>query len=138
MEDMLRVEVGRRLIKLRNRYGYKQHQMAVHLEMAPITLNRIERGKFYPSAITLQRLVDKFKISLDWLFYGRGNMFWGKKESEKSKSGDIFEKDIEEMVYLMRQVPLVRYAMMDHFQRFKVDNRAVIDDELSKRKETRK
>lgn len=134
MEDMLKVDIGRRLIKLRNRFGYKQQQMADQLGMAPISLNRIERGTFFPSAVTLNEIAVKFNVSLDWLFYGKGNMFMGKGEGETNKSGDIFERDIEEMVYLMRQIPLVRYAMMDHFQRFKVDNRTVIDDELTKQK----
>ena len=136
MEDRLKIDIGRRLIQLRSRLGYKQQQMAVQLRMAPISLNRIERGKFFPSAITLNEIAVKFNVSLDWLFYGKGDMFMGKGEAEKKKSGDIFERDVEEMVYLMRHIPLVRYAMMDHFQRFKVDNRSLIDDELSKRKET--
>lgn len=140
MKDLLKIDISRRLITLRNHLGYNQRQMAAKLDMAQISLNRIESGKYYPSAITLQRLSGKFGLSLDWLFRGEGNMFRGKPgavnvESKKEKSGDIFESDVEEMVYLMRQVPLVRYSMMDHFQRFKVENRAVIDEELSKGKE---
>ena len=135
---MLKIDIGRRLIKLRNRFGYKQSQMAVELRMAPISLNRIERGTFFPSALTLNEIAVKFNVSLDWLFYGKGNMFLGKQESEKNKGENVFEWDVGELVYIMRQIPLVRYAMMDHFQRFKVDNRTVIDDELAKRKETQK
>lgn len=138
MKDLLKTDISRRLIALRKHFGYNQRQMAAKLDMAQISLNRIESAKHYPSAVTLQRLSGQFGVSLDWLFLGEGNMFRGKPgpvkaESKKETSGDIFESDVEEMVSLMRQIPLVRYSMMDHFQRFKVDNRAVIDEELSKR-----
>jgi hypothetical protein len=64
-------------------------------------------------------------------------MFRGKQAAvtngtERAKSSDTLERDMEEMVYLMRHIPLVRYSMMDHFQRFKLDNSTVIDEELGK------
>jgi transcriptional regulator with XRE-family HTH domain len=143
MKDALKGEIGRRLERIRKNLGLNQRRMAARLNLADISYSRIERGLFYPSAITLHQLSSRLNVSLDWLFCGQGNMFIGKKETgktglEKAKSSNKFERDVEEMVYLMGHIPLVHYSMMDHFQRFKLENRIAIDEELKKIAGTKK
>jgi transcriptional regulator with XRE-family HTH domain len=141
MKDLLKEEIGGRVRKVRSRLGLSQQRMATLLDMAKISLNRIERGLNYPSALTLTRLAKQFDVSIDWLLCNRGSMFPAKEksknESDEGKSSGLFERDVEELVNLMRRSPLVRYSMMDHFQRFKMENQAFIDKELGKPEETR-
>jgi transcriptional regulator with XRE-family HTH domain len=138
MKDMLKEEVGRRLTKIRMRLGLKQQRMAVLLGIKTMSYSRNERGQHYPSAVTLNQLARQFDISLDWLFLGEGNMFRGEKQAEESesKSSDLIQKDIEEMIDIMKHIPMVRYSVLDHFHRLKIDNQAYIDKELEKIKET--
>lgn len=141
MKDLLKEEIGGRVRKVRSRLGLSQQRMATLLDMAKISLNRIERGLNYPSALTLTRLAKQFDVSMDWLLCNRGSMLQvkeaSKSESDEGKNSGLFERDVEALVNLMRRSPLVRYSMMDHFQRFKMENQAFIDKELAKPEETR-
>lgn len=136
MRDVLKEEVGRRLTTIRNRLGLSPQRMAALMNVSKTSLNRLERGLSYPSAVTFHRLFKQFSVSIDWLLCNRGSMFTGEAAKQKEKSADLFGGDLEEMVYLMKRIPLVRYSMMDHFQRFKIDNQVFIDRELEKIKET--
>ena len=135
MKDTLKGEVGGRLRRLRNRLGLTQARMAALLNIRTMALNREERGLNYPSALTLHSLATQFDVSLDWLLCNRGSMFTGKAESKKRESGDMFTREVEEMVYLMKHIPLVRHSVMGYYQKFKIDNQAFIDGELEKIKE---
>jgi transcriptional regulator with XRE-family HTH domain len=134
MKDMLKGEVGERLRKLRKRLGLTQARMAALVNIKTMALNRQERGLNYPSAVTLHQMAAQFDVSLDWLLCNRGSMFRGKTESQKNKSSDMFEREVEELIYLMKHIPLVRHSVMGYFQKFKIDNQAFIDQELEKLK----
>jgi transcriptional regulator with XRE-family HTH domain len=140
-KNIIKEDIGRRLSKIRSSLGLSQQRMATLLNTGKMSLNRNERGQNYPNGGTLYELANQFNVSLDWLFLGRGNMFIGVEEveepkSEEVKSSDLFERDVEELLDHMRRIPLVRYSVLDHFHRFKIENKAFIDKVISEEKET--
>jgi transcriptional regulator with XRE-family HTH domain len=138
---MLKVEMGLRLKKVRLALGYRTSRMAVLLGVNKMTYIKNENGTHFPSATTLFNLVTQYNVSSDWILCGKGTMFYGEQEQETknqqvSKSGDIFTRQIDEMVNLMKNIPLAYHSVMGYFLRFKVDNEAYLDREMARLKET--
>jgi transcriptional regulator with XRE-family HTH domain len=103
-------------------------------------LKKNEAGKTYPSFYTLFNLSAQFGISMEWFLFGRGPMFWKeigvkKVEANEKQVNDLFAQEVEEMVSLMKQIPLLRHSVMGHYQQFKVDKKDFIREELEKTKE---
>jgi transcriptional regulator with XRE-family HTH domain len=106
-----------------------------------MTYMKNENGTHFPSASTLYNLASQFSVSSDWVLCGRGEMFFGQKEAEAknqqaNKSADMFTRQIDEMVDLMKNIPLVYHSVASYFLRFKVENEAYLDREMSRLKET--
>lgn len=138
---MLKVEMGLRLKKVRQTLGYRTSRMAVLLGVNKMTYIKNENGTHFPSATTLYMLTTQYNVSSDWILTGKGTMFYGEQEQETknqqvSKSDDIFTRQIDEMVNLMKSIPLAYHSVMGYFLRFKVDNEAYLDREMARLKET--
>jgi len=69
------VELGKRLILVREQLGLKQKQLAAALGLPSSYLSDIEKGKVNPGFNFLMRLYRKYKVSLDWLLFDEGDMF---------------------------------------------------------------
>ncbi len=121
--------IGSRLREVRLRLGLSQEKMGRLLNLKKSSFGKIERGECRPTARILRNLTDKYDVSMDYVFSGRGAIFF---EDGNREPGE-FASDEEEMLYLMKKVPLVRYSMLNHFQRFKIDNQDIIDKELAKK-----
>ena len=81
--------LSKRLKKLRNVLGFTQEQFAEELGISFATVNRYEKGKRTPDAEFFQRLVDKYRVNLNWLFTGKGPMFLS--NSYKDIESELFE-----------------------------------------------
>ena len=97
------------------------------------------------------------QVSLDWLIFSKGPMYFNEKEraaeievlkkqlslkteSEKAVPPDS-EKEkkvawpdlkpgIKELVEHMEAIPLLYYEILGQFQRFKIDNKALVDSSM--------
>lgn len=49
------------------------------------------------------------------------------EEPKKPGGNGSFDTELEESIYLMNHVPLVRHSVMGYFQKFKLDNRDAIE-----------
>ena len=75
-------DVTLRLIELRKSLGYTQAQMGERLDVTREMVIKLERGGQLPSGKILLALIQSFNLSLDWLFYGGGDMYWVNEEKE--------------------------------------------------------
>jgi transcriptional regulator with XRE-family HTH domain len=75
--------VGARLKKLRKHLNFDMKQMASRLGIVTNTYYKNENGLNLPSLIILKRLVDDFDLSMDWLLFGRGPMFFKEKAQKE-------------------------------------------------------
>jgi hypothetical protein len=56
-------------------------------------------------------------------------MFW--KGEHQQKPGeeapkDLFTREVEEMIELMKRIPLLRHSILMHYQQFKIDHQELI------------
>lgn len=64
-----------RLVSFRNSLGMSQTAFAASLGFSQGTVSHIEKGSAKPSRNFLTKISDTYRISADWLLYGRGEMF---------------------------------------------------------------
>jgi transcriptional regulator with XRE-family HTH domain len=84
---------GVRLKKLRKHVNCDKKQMASRLGIVTNTYYKNESGLNLPSLTTLKRLVDDFDLSMDWLLFGRGSMFF-KEKAQKEKELEQAVKEL--------------------------------------------
>lgn len=136
MRNMIKAEVGSRLRDVRLTLGYSVSRMAVLLNLNKMTYVKNENGTHFPGAVTLINLSTEYNVSIDWLLCNRGTMFYGEKDQAKKLLASKDEVQIDEMVNLMKNIPLAYHSMITSFLRFKVDNEAYLDREMARLKET--
>lgn len=137
---MLKEEIGQRLGKLRKHLGYSQDKMAALIGIKKVTYGKNERGLHIPDTFTLIALSNRLGVSVDWLLFNRGSMFWKdpqeksaeKEKTKKKVSEDLFTREVEEMIDLMKRVPLLHHSVMMHYQQFKIDHKELIREVLEK------
>jgi len=132
MKKISSIEVGKRLVKIRNQYGYKQKIMSVILDIHVMTLCRAETGSNLPSIDTLSHLANKFNVSLDWLFWGEGTMFRNQEGNSKLKNLDSFDHETNEMIGLMKNFPLLKHSVMSHYENFKLEHKDLLGQSFHK------
>ena len=144
-------EVGRRLTMVRRQLGYSRPEMAERFGISSNALGKNEHGDSVPNTQTLHRLASDFNISMDWLFFNKGPMYYKEKKSmaelqkeldlarqqiavsEKKKPTESKEMDtaavpqlepeVRELVEQMGKIPLLHHEILAHFYRFKKENK---------------
>ncbi|MCP4216255.1 MAG: helix-turn-helix transcriptional regulator, partial [bacterium] len=120
-----KASVGKRLEILRNQLGLDMQTMAARMSVTVWTYRAYRKGDRLPSTENLDQLTRTRNISLDWLFAGRGDMFYRDakqalkeaREAERAQqAGDFFLSELEEMKHIMQRVPIVRHLVMANYQ----------------------
>ena len=68
------IEIGKRIKLLRKELGLKQADFVAGLDVSRSYLSKLETGEEQPGRDLLIRMAQEFKISLDWLASGSGEM----------------------------------------------------------------
>ncbi|WP_405355246.1 helix-turn-helix domain-containing protein [Ruminococcus sp.] len=105
-------ELTNRVIEVRKSEGLNQRQFAEKLDLSTNFINQCENGKREFSERTIKDIASTFKINLEWLRTGEGEMY--DEESEevvlealKAEYG-LDDKDIEIIQAYIHMVPLER------------------------------
>jgi transcriptional regulator with XRE-family HTH domain len=128
-------EVGLRLKELRRKLNMTQPQLGEKMGIKATTLAKHEKGICFPTGKMLNILASQYNVSMDYLVCGRGTLFYEDKDNTDSihpkniMSGD---KELEELISLVSSMSWVRHALLSYFQRFKLENRELIQKELEK------
>ncbi|MCX6583921.1 MAG: helix-turn-helix domain-containing protein [Candidatus Aminicenantes bacterium] len=147
-------EAGDKLTQLRKKFNYSRDQMAGHFGVSRNAYYKNEVGMALPALPTLYRIAMENNISMDWFLFGRGPMYYDEKEktgeieelkkqlemekkkqlekeagSEKKslRAAVDMKPEMKELVEHMEAVPLLYHEVLAHFQRFKVDNKALVE-----------
>ena len=133
--------IGSRLREVRKYFGFSQGKMAGILGITRDTLSKNERGYNSVQVDTLHALHESLGVSVEWLLFNRGAMFWDAGMTKDSNQGGkaegiTFSTELDEMIDLMKRVPFLRHAVMGYFQKFKIENNHLIDSTLEKAEET--
>jgi transcriptional regulator with XRE-family HTH domain len=137
--------VALRLKAIRQQTGCTPAQMAARLGITPGAYNKYESGKNFPFRNTLKRLADDFNISMDWLFFHKGPMYYkdkGQREKEleeevKKLTAELeverknLEKlaqkkaaspEVKELLDYMEQTPIFYHKIMLYFREYQAEN----------------
>ena len=68
---MSTLNIGERLIQLRNSLDYSLNKMAKELNIPVSNLSGYEKNKNIPSALTVLNIANHFSVSTDWLITGK-------------------------------------------------------------------
>jgi transcriptional regulator with XRE-family HTH domain len=141
-KSKLKKEIGAKVKQIRKGVHYTQEQMVQHFDCGRANYSRIEKGEVFPNPTMMKALREDFKVSLHWLICEEGEM----KEMDEGKKlltikppADPQEAaEIEELLFHLDNVPLVKHAVLGFFLEYKGKNRALIEPVLQKLKEAKK
>ena len=131
MKRKLKEEIGARLRMLRDTLGMTQADMVKYFDVCRANYSRIEQGKVAPNPHIMRILKTNFNISLDWLVTGEGGM----RPPKRKKPGRTMDfvkdsKELNDLIRLMRKIPMVKHAMLGYYLEYKYKNFELIRDLL--------
>lgn len=138
MKESLTRDIGKRLQELRRILGLQQNEMAHAVGLNPGYLSEIENGhKNNPGIITFYKIASHYKVSLDYLVYGIGDMFLPDKEADEKRRQDIFKyiEDIEDVTWLMRNSRFLKNALLAYTVKMMHENESIIKTEIMRQRE---
>lgn len=122
--------IGKRLKDIREALNVTLEKMQEISGFSKSLISAAEKGQKKPSSIYLYVLLDRFNVDLNYVFSGKGSMF-----RHVPKLLDPGDPDLghtcEELVYMIENVELVRYAMMTEYIKFKARNKSLINEVLT-------
>jgi transcriptional regulator with XRE-family HTH domain len=122
-------EIGKRLRRLRKDLNYSLEVMSRKLGVSKSGYYKNEGGITFPQLNTLHLLFYDFNISLDWLIFNQGPMYYKEKQQEielagsKKKNGTLGLEDkspeVRELLDSMEHDPLLRHELLVYFYKYK-------------------
>jgi transcriptional regulator with XRE-family HTH domain len=117
-------EIGTRLKELRKHLDYSRNRMAVFLEITPNGYGKNECGETFPGLPSLRRLSEELRISMDWLIFNRGSMYFQESQpeikiKEEKKPGLEETPEVRELLEYMEQEPQFKYEVLANFYKYK-------------------
>lgn len=123
--------VANRLIQLRKSLGLTRPQMARRLGVTDNAYGKNENGQTLPGYHSLHRLSNELGVSMDWLFFGKGEMYFQDNTATlpalpgAEPSENALTKDIRAMLTCMEKIPELHYSMMLYYHNFRKENPAL-------------
>lgn len=122
-------EIGKRLRRVRKGLNYSLEEMSRKLGVSKSGYYKNEGGITFPQLNTLHLLFHDFNISLDWLIFNQGPMYYKDKQQEIELAGSkkrnetlgLEEKspEVRELLDTMEHDPLLRHELLVYFYKYK-------------------
>lgn len=119
--------IGKRLRTVREMFKYTQRRMAGMVNIQEVTYKKNEKGLHLVHLKSLERLHEDLNISIEWVLFGNGPIYWqdirAKKEEVKDAGlmkRDIFREEVAEMIDILERIPVIRHSVMGHYQDCKI------------------
>ncbi len=124
--------IGERMRILRKHLKLNQGEMASFLEIGRADLSSTERGRIYPTVFVLYLLKQKFNISLNWLLFNDGEMYYTAPVRRRENSGlNPLNEEMRDLLFHIEKIPLIRHAVLSFFFEYKARNQELIDEVLA-------
>jgi len=119
--------VGQRLRILRKQLNHSSKEMAGRLGILSSSYNKNENGETVPCMASLYRLHKDMGISMDWLLFDSGPMYYKDKKMQEEKSEEKKTTGLEELVPAeerellthMGQDPVFRHRVLLYFYKYR-------------------
>ena len=134
MKDPELQDIGLRLQAIRKKLNLLQKDFAKELDISNASLSEMEAGNAKPRFELIYNITSKFKVSVNYLLHGEGEMFLSDEISRQSgieikPEYQLFFKDF---LYYFNQSPLVRTAMMNYFRTYILEKETLIEKDIRK------
>jgi len=122
------IEIGARLKAVRERLGYTLDRMSFESNTSRSYIAESESGRRLPPTKYLLFLNDQFRVRMDFIFVGDGDMFPNQEETtlKRLQFGPL-KKEVMEMLELIDRFPHALYAVLGHFAAYRINNEKLIN-----------
>jgi transcriptional regulator with XRE-family HTH domain len=127
--------IGKRVREIRNELGLNQKAMAEAFGISGSALSEIEAGNNSPTFAFLHKLATKFKVSIDYLVYGKGKRFFGRKPEpgEDDKFLDEIET-VEDLIWFLDESMIFRFEIMNYASTYLLEHEETIRKNIERRR----
>jgi len=130
---------GRRVRSIREALRLKQNEFAAGLELSEGYICQIEKGKGNPTYEFFYKLVSKYNVSLDYLSYGKGDLFIQRKKAVEENEGMFDSIDnIDDMLWFIDHSELFKFSILAEAKKFLYGNRTIIEEDIKHERNKRK
>jgi len=126
-----------RLKKIRQTLGFTQEAFSKILSISKPTLVRYEGGGREPDAGLLSVLINKYRVNINWLLTGEGEMFLPKKDNRSLYILNHLDKEVVEMLELLN-IPEIKRSILAEFDQLKQIFNPLVDNYYAKKKARKK
>jgi len=126
-----------RLRKIRKTLGCTQDEFARHLKVSKPTVVRYESGGRKPDADFLSILINEFKVNINWLLTGNGEMFLKENLLESNITIDPNDEELCQLIDLLH-IPKMRRSIMAEFDQLKIIFKYIVEKYNEEKSETKK
>ena len=105
-------QIGQRIAQVRKHLGLKQADIGKVFGVGRTHMTNIEKGITIPAYLLLW-LGETYNVSLDWLFFGEGDMF--RKRTQYHADVKMMVDDFEEHPEFMHRMLSEYYMLKPHY-----------------------
>jgi transcriptional regulator with XRE-family HTH domain len=113
-------EIGKRLKAVRTSLDLSIEKIAQVTGFSKSLISEAENGRKKPSSVYLFGLLDQYKVNINFILTGAGEMFLDHRSA--------MDNEIRELFHMVENVSLVRYAVLGFFIEYKIRNKDVIKE----------
>ena len=134
MKDPELQEIGLRLQLIRKKLNLLQKDFAKSLDISNASLSEMEAGNAKPRFELIYNITSKYKVNINYLLHGEGEIFMSDEISRQSGLEIMPEYHLffKEFLYYFNQSPLVRTAMMNYFRTYILEKENLIEKDIRK------
>jgi transcriptional regulator with XRE-family HTH domain len=130
---------GRRGRSIREDLRLKQNEFSAGLDLSEGYICQIEKGKGNPTYEFFYKLVAKYNVSLDYLFYGKGDLLVTRKKAVEANEEMLESIDnIDELLWFLEHSELFKMRIIAEAKNFLYGHRKNIEEDIKHERNKRK
>ncbi len=132
VEQQTVTDFGDRLKDVRKKLKISQKDFAARMGITGGYMSEIEYGKAKPGFDFFIKVARLFDVNINWLLFGRGEMFFSEKEGIRSVEDDLSGHDekVKEILRYFKKSPLVKFSVMAYAIKFLHDNEEAVKKDM--------
>ena len=125
---------SKRITELRQAMHLSRKKMAAFFNTAEVTYRRYEQGLMMPGFFSLYAAGVKLGVSVDWLVYGRGPVYYKviEEKVEKQSVQETLTPEVLNLFEHIKRVPMVRNEMLSYFYKIRIEHEETIVKEMER------
>jgi len=133
MKKKYYIDLGKRLTKVWRALGIDKKDMAKAVGIVPGYLTDLCKGnRTNPGIAVIYKIAKHYRVSLDYLLLGEGEMFLPDKdrEEEKRKNFEPVFNSIDDLVWLMKRSSFLKNTILGMAVKLYMENKEIVTQEL--------